>query len=87
MNSIFAFWFAYVVTRPVGASFADWLGKPRKLHGLGFGSGNVSLVLTLLIIILVGYLAITKADVQLAARHSAAPEQSRQRQAAEDRVP
>ena len=28
MNSILAFWIAYVLTRPVGASFADWFGKP-----------------------------------------------------------
>jgi uncharacterized membrane-anchored protein len=64
MNSILAFWFAYVVTRPVGASFADWFGKPHKLHGLGFGSGEVALVLTLIIFCLVAFLAITKADVQ-----------------------
>ncbi len=33
MNSILAFWFAYVVTRPLGASFADWLARllgPRR---------------------------------------------------------
>lgn len=30
MSSILAFWFAYVVTRPLGASFADWLGSPRR---------------------------------------------------------
>lgn len=64
MNSILAFWFAYVVTRPVGASFADWFGKPHRLHGLGFGSGEVALVLTIIIFCLVAFLAITKADVQ-----------------------
>src|SRR5579863_2400686 len=64
MNSILAFWFAYVVTRPVGASFADWFGKPHKLHGLGFGSGEVALVLTIIIFCLVAFLAITKADLQ-----------------------
>ena len=45
-NPIFAFWFAYVVTRPLGASFADWMGKPVSLGGLGWGQGRVSLVLT-----------------------------------------
>ena len=29
LNPIVAFWVAYVVTRPLGASFADWLGKPH----------------------------------------------------------
>ena len=44
-NAIVAFWFAYIVTRPLGASFADWLalaaqrGRPR-----GLGHGVVSLV-------------------------------------------
>ena len=36
MNEIFAFWFAYVVTRPIGASFADYFSKPKNLSGLGF---------------------------------------------------
>jgi uncharacterized membrane-anchored protein len=84
MNSILAFWFAYVITRPVGASFADWLGKPKKLHGLGLGSGEVAAALTVLIVIFVAYLTITRADVQRASSHQASPE--RRRQTAEDRV-
>jgi uncharacterized membrane-anchored protein len=63
-NSIFAFWFAYVITRPLGASVADWLGKPVSVGGRGVGDGVVSLVLVLLIIALVGYLAATRRDVQ-----------------------
>ncbi len=69
LNSILAFWAAYVVTRPLGASFADWLGKPKNLSGLGLGSGRVSLVLTGLIFVLVAYLAITRKNVQ----HRTAP--------------
>jgi len=63
-NPIFAFWFAYVVTRPLGASFADWMGKPSSSKGLGFGSGPVSGVLTIVIVCVVAYLAITRKDVQ-----------------------
>jgi uncharacterized membrane-anchored protein len=63
-NSIFCFWFAYVITRPLGASFADWLGKPVSVSGLGWGDGNVSLVLTAIIACLVAFLAITHKDVQ-----------------------
>jgi uncharacterized membrane-anchored protein len=63
-NPILSFWFAYVVTRPLGASFADWLGKPSSAQGLGFGAGHASLVLTLAIAGLVGYLARTHKDVQ-----------------------
>jgi uncharacterized membrane-anchored protein len=63
-NSIFTFWFAYVVTRPIGASFADWIGKPTNLSGLGWGSGRIALVLTIVIVCLVAYLAVTHRDVQ-----------------------
>lgn len=63
-NAVFAFWFAYVVTRPLGASIADWLGKPKSVGGLGVGDGTVALVLTVVIAILVAYLTITKRDVQ-----------------------
>ena len=39
-NAVFAFWFAYVVTRPLGASFADWMGKPASPAGSGWGRGG-----------------------------------------------
>jgi uncharacterized membrane-anchored protein len=63
-NPILTFWFAYVVTRPVGASLADWLGKPSSANGLGWGSGRVSIVLALTIAGVVTYLAVTRQDVQ-----------------------
>jgi len=58
MNPIFAFWFAYILTRPLGASIADWLGLPPSLGGVGLGRGVVSLSLTALIALLVGYLTL-----------------------------
>jgi uncharacterized membrane-anchored protein len=64
LNAILAFWVAYVLTRPLGASFADWLGKAPALSGLGLGTGSVSLVLTAVIVILVGYLTVTRRDVE-----------------------
>jgi uncharacterized membrane-anchored protein len=63
-NSILAFWFAYVATRPLGASLADWIGKPANVSGLGWGEGRVALVLALLIFCLVAFLAVTRRDVQ-----------------------
>jgi uncharacterized membrane-anchored protein len=63
-NPIFSFWFAYVATRPLGASFADWTGKAKSAGGLGWGDGTVALVLTFAIFVLVAFLAITRADVQ-----------------------
>ncbi len=63
-NATFSFWFAYVMTRPLGASLADWMGKSRHDGGLGWGSGPVSIVLALMILVLVAYAAVTKVDVQ-----------------------
>jgi uncharacterized membrane-anchored protein len=65
-NPILSFWIAYVATRPLGASFADWMGKPRSAGGLGWGGGTVALGLTFAIVCLVGYLTITRRDVQAA---------------------
>ena len=70
-NAIFCFWFAYVATRPLGASFADWMGKPQSVGGLGWGEGPVALVLTVAIFCLVAYLAITHRDLQRADRSPA----------------
>jgi uncharacterized membrane-anchored protein len=60
-NQIVTFWIAYIMTRPLGASFADWFGKP-SLGGLGLGDGWVTLVLTLLIVAFVGYLGVSRRD-------------------------
>jgi uncharacterized membrane-anchored protein len=57
MNSILAFWFAYVVTRPLGASVADWLSVSSKRGGLALGTGPVSLVFAAMIAALVYYLS------------------------------
>ena len=64
MNSIFAFWFAYILTRPLGASFADWMGKPPSWSGLGWGTGPVSVALGIIIICFVGYLQHTRIDLR-----------------------
>ncbi|HXQ44046.1 MAG TPA: hypothetical protein VN816_05375 [Acidimicrobiales bacterium] len=64
LNEVVAFWFAYVVTRPLGASFADWFGKPHRVGGLALGDGRVSIALTFLIVGFVGYLTISRRDVK-----------------------
>jgi uncharacterized membrane-anchored protein len=62
LNEIVAFWWAYILTRPVGAEFADWTGKPINEGGLGIGNGPVILVLTIVIIGCVGYLSVTRQE-------------------------
>ncbi|SEO60282.1 Uncharacterized membrane-anchored protein [Actinacidiphila rubida] len=57
LNAVAAFWWAYILTRPLGASFADWMGVPTHRGGLGWGTGPVSLALAALIVVAVGYLA------------------------------
>ena len=67
LNSIAAFWMAYVVTRPLGASFSDWISKPASLTGLGFGNGQTAIVFGIAVFIAVSYLAIARPDIQQAA--------------------
>ncbi len=64
LNAIFAFWFAYIMTRPLGASFADWIGKEQSAGGLGVGTGIISVVLAIAIAGFVGYLTVTRKDLK-----------------------
>lgn len=64
LDAVAAFWFAYIVTRPLGASFADWLAVPPARGGLGLGWGTVSIALAVLIAACVAYLAVTRSDVE-----------------------
>ncbi|WP_405754344.1 hypothetical protein OG372_30535 [Streptomyces sp. NBC_01020] len=60
LNAVAAFWWAYVLTRPLGASFADWMGASTHHAGLGWGTGPVSLALLVPIVILVNHLAVSE---------------------------
>lgn len=65
LHPVVAFWAAYVITRPLGASFADWFGKPHSFGaGLGLGDGPVSLVALVVIAALVAYVAVARNDIQ-----------------------
>ncbi len=48
-HPVASFWSAYVLTRPLGASVADWLGFPRVIGGLGVGAGTTALAFSALI--------------------------------------
>src|SRR5215470_3063250 len=79
LNPILAFWICYVLTRPVGASYADWVAFPTSVGGLGVGHGPVALFLTFLIVIFVGYLTVTRKDVEELADVPTPPARSRHR--------
>jgi uncharacterized membrane-anchored protein len=64
LNGVAAFWFAYVVTRPLGASFADYISKGRNISGIGFGDGQTALVFTAAVVVLVSYLTVARPDIQ-----------------------
>lgn len=56
-NAVIAYWTAYILTRPFGASFADWMDKPVSVGGLGLGDVHVSIYLFIPIIFFVWFLA------------------------------
>ncbi|MGC4935333.1 hypothetical protein ACLQ3C_16820 [Gordonia sp. DT30] len=62
LNAVVAFWAAYIVTRPLGASLGDLLTQPRSDGGLGVGTTLTNVVFLVIIIALVGYLSATKVD-------------------------
>jgi uncharacterized membrane-anchored protein len=64
LNGIAAFWMSYVITRPLGASFADYISKPKSLSGINFGDGPTAIVFAIAVFVLVFYLALTRVDVQ-----------------------
>ncbi len=53
LNGVLAFWIAYVLTRPLGASLGDLLTQSRAFGGLGLGSSLTSLVFLAVIVVLV----------------------------------
>ena len=64
LNAVVAFWWAYVLTRPLGASIADYVSKSHSLSGLNFGDGRTAVIATLAVAVGVVYLAITRSDIQ-----------------------
>ncbi|HSZ15099.1 MAG TPA: hypothetical protein VK790_13770 [Solirubrobacteraceae bacterium] len=64
LDGVAAFWMSYVVTRPLGASFADYISKPRNLSGINFGDGSTAIVFAIAVFALVSYLALARPDIQ-----------------------
>jgi uncharacterized membrane-anchored protein len=62
IGEIAAFWIAYILTRPLGASIGDLLAQAPKDGGLGVGTTGTSIIFLVAILASVSYLAISKRD-------------------------
>jgi uncharacterized membrane-anchored protein len=62
LNEVLAFWLAYILTRPLGASIGDFLSQVRADGGLGLGTVGTSAIFLITILGVVTYLAKTKKD-------------------------
>ena len=77
-NPVLTFWVAYVLTRPIGASFADFFGMPKNISGMGLGHGAVSVVTLILTVASFIYLSrsgIDRPEDQVVTPAPAAPGQ------------
>jgi uncharacterized membrane-anchored protein len=66
LGEVFSFWAAYILTRPLGASLGDYLLQKPKAGGLGLGTGLTTFTFLAVIIALVTYLTLTRADLETA---------------------
>jgi uncharacterized membrane-anchored protein len=63
LNAVLAFWMAYILTRPLGASIGDFMSQhSKKYGGLGLGTTGTSYIFLGCILVLVTYLSLTKRD-------------------------
>ena len=71
LNAVLAFWLAYILTRPLGASLGDYLSQPRQDGGLGLGTTVTSVIFLSTILVVVVYLALTRKDAtEVVAEHA-----------------
>jgi uncharacterized membrane-anchored protein len=63
LNAVLAFWIAYILTRPLGASTGDLLSQSRHSGGLGVGTTVTSFAFLAAILVVVAFLSVTKRDV------------------------
>jgi uncharacterized membrane-anchored protein len=62
LHAVLSFWFAYIFTRPLGASLGDYLSQPKQYGGLGLGATVTSVIFFSAILAVIIYLAVTKCD-------------------------
>ncbi|PGZ95375.1 hypothetical protein COE51_20735 [Bacillus pseudomycoides] len=62
LDGVLAFWIAYILTRPLGASLGDYLSQPKTNGGLGLGTTVTSVIFLIAILAIIIFLAVTKID-------------------------
>ena len=62
MNEVLAFWLAYILTRPLGASIGDFLAQPKDAGGNGLGTTVTSIIFLVAIAAVVGFLSRSHRD-------------------------
>jgi hypothetical protein len=62
MNEVLAFWLAYILTRPFGASIGDFLAQPKDAGGNGLGTTVTSIIFLVAIAAVVGFLSWSHRD-------------------------
>ncbi|MEH2221694.1 COG4705 family protein [Nostoc sp.] len=65
MNAVLAFWLAYILTRPLGASIGDLLSQSPTNGGFGFGTVGTSILFLSIIVSLVIYLSLKQKKLAL----------------------
>lgn len=63
INAILAFWLAYILTRPFGASFGDLLSQPLSNGGLGLGTVGTSILFLTVIVGLITFMTLSQRRV------------------------
>lgn len=62
LDGILAFWTAYILTRPLGASIGDYLSQDKDAGGLALGTLGTSALFLAAILAVVVYLSVTRKD-------------------------
>lgn len=65
MNAVLSFWLAYILTRPLGASFGDLLSQPLEYGGLGLGTIVTSVLFLSVIGAVVLYMSIMNREGEI----------------------
>lgn len=64
-DGVLAFWVAYILTRPLGASIGDYLSQSKVNGGLGLGTTVTSVIFLIAILTIIVFLAVSKIDTNV----------------------